>query len=177
MKIIACLGNPGKKYCRNRHNAGFLYGEHLSRLYGIPLSPKQFSALSGTGRIAGRDVLLLLPQTFMNRSGDSVQAALAYYREEPGNLIVAHDEIELPFGEMRRKTGGGHKGQNGLRSIIEQIKSPDFHRLRIGVGRPDHPEMTVADHVLSNFSPEELRLLEENFSRLDELLLPLISGE
>jgi PTH1 family peptidyl-tRNA hydrolase len=105
-----------------------------------------------------------------------VQAAMQYYREEPANLIVMHDEVELPFGELKIKFGGGHKGNNGVRSIIQHVGSADFHRVRIGVGRPDHPEKTVADHVLGDFSAEEMRLINEMSPRIMEALREIISA-
>ncbi|MCU0847725.1 MAG: aminoacyl-tRNA hydrolase [Spirochaetes bacterium] len=156
MVIIACLGNPGRKYSRNRHNAGFIIGEHIAREHGISLGQKMFSAVCGQGRIGDRDVLLIAPQSYMNDSGTAVQKALNFYKSDPGDMIVIHDEIELPFGEFRLKFGGGHKGHNGLRSIIASIGTADFHRLRFGVGRPGNPEMGVADYVLSDFSCEEI---------------------
>jgi PTH1 family peptidyl-tRNA hydrolase len=166
MKIIACLGNPGERYRFTRHNIGFLVGEYLASRYDIPITRKGFSAVYGTGRILTHEVLFLFPQTFMNQSGQSVQAALSFYKEDAESLIVMHDEIELPFGEIRKKRGGGHKGHNGLRSIIQTLSSPDFERLRFGVGRPDAGD--VSDYVLSPFSPDERNLLNELFVRIFE---------
>ncbi|HNR88391.1 MAG TPA: aminoacyl-tRNA hydrolase [Spirochaetota bacterium] len=163
MFIIACLGNPGSAYGRNRHNVGFLAGEYLARTNGIRLDKKSFSSITGKGRFAGSDVLIMLPQTYMNASGDAVQAAMSFYRLGGESLVVLHDEVELPFGEVRVKFGGGHKGHNGVRSIIQQTGSADFHRIRIGVGRPPREGMSVADHALSNFSAEELAALEGRY--------------
>ena len=159
MKIIACLGNPGKKYRKNRHNIGFLLGESIVHLAGLSPGKRDFSATTSSGIIAGDPVLFLFPETFMNNSGLSVRAALDYFRQTAANLIVIHDEIELPFGEVRTKFGGGHKGHNGLRSIIQHTGTADFHRIRLGVGRPPHPDMAVADYVLSDFTPDELEAL------------------
>ncbi len=176
MKIIACLGNPGKKYSRNRHNAGFIIGDMIAGYYGISAGAAKFSALSGTGKIAANDVLLLFPQTYMNNSGAAVGAALQYYRESAENLVVLHDEIELPFGEIRTKFGGGHKGNNGIRSIIEHTGTPDFHRIRIGVGRPPSAEIPVADYLLSNFSSEEFSKIKELFPDVIGLLEKIIAA-
>ncbi len=176
MKIIACLGNPGKKYRNNRHNIGFLLGESIARFANISLRKREFSSTTGTGTIAGQAVLLLFPETFMNNSGVALRAALDYYRETAGNIIVIHDEIELPFAEFRPKFGGGHKGHNGLRSIIQHIGTSDFHRLRFGVGRPPHPEMAVADHVLSDFTAGELLHIEEILPGVLDALTGIVTG-
>lgn len=161
MIIITCLGNPGKKYIRNRHNAGSILGQRLSEKYDIPINKKSSNSTYGTGKIEGADILLQFPQTFMNRSGAAVKDALNYYDETPENLIIIHDEIELPFGEIKIKFGGGHKGHNGIRSIIQEIGSSDFHRIRIGVGRPEDENRSVADHVLSNFTGDEMEKINE----------------
>ncbi len=113
MKIIACLGNPGRKYRNNRHNIGVLLGEAVAGAAGISLRIKEFSSTTGAGKIAGQAVLMIFPETFMNNSGVALRAAIDYYRETAENIIVIHDEIELPFGEFRLKFGGGHKGHNG----------------------------------------------------------------
>ena len=103
--------------------------------------------------------------------------SIAYYRVGPEDLIVLHDEIEIPFGDVRLKTGGGHRGHNGLRSIMEHLGSPDFHRIRFGVGRPPHPDMAVADYVLSGFTAEEFDAIEERIPAVEEMILSLIAGE
>jgi len=177
MKIIAFLGNPGRKYVKTRHNIGFIIGEYFAREFDIKVKQKNFSSVTGTGRVKGEDVCLLFPQTFMNNSGNAVQQALAYYREETSNLIAVHDEIEFKFERFEAKFGGGHKGHNGLRSIIQQTGSADFHRLRFGVGRPDNPEFSVADYVLGNFSSEEQARVEVLMPEIVDLLLELIEKE
>lgn len=174
MKLIACLGNHGKKYAKNRHNAGFLAGGYLSEKYGIALVEKKFSSLFGSGIIAEEKVLLLLPQTYMNQSGIAVKAAAEYYDITVGSIIVIHDDIELPFGEVRQKFSGGHKGQNGVRSIIEHLETPDFFRIRIGVGRPENPSMNVADYLLSDFTSEQLTLLPDIFIKSEQILVEIL---
>ncbi len=161
MIILAFLGNPGRKYARTRHNIGFITGEGLAAHEGIAVKQKQFKALTGAGRMAGREVLFLFPQTYMNNSGESLQAACRFYRTEPGQVIVCHDEIEYAFGRIEMKFGGGHRGHNGIRSIIQHTGSADFYRLRFGVGRPENPEFSVADYVLGRFTSEEEKKLEE----------------
>lgn len=155
--IIAGLGNPGPKYQWTRHNAGFLFLERIANLERLSISRKQFGGLTADWERKGKRILLLKPQTFMNLSGNSVMPAMQYYRLKPEHLIVVHDEIDLPPGTARFKVGGGHGGQNGLRSIIQQTGSADFLRLRIGIGRPLHGD--VAAHVLSNFTPDEMESL------------------
>ena len=161
MKLVVCLGNPGRKYRKNRHNVGMTVGDHLAKKYDIRVKKKQHSSITGEGNIEGYRVALYYPQTYMNRSGIAVNQAMQHYRVSHDDLVVLHDEIELPFGEVRDKFGGGHKGQNGLRSIIQETGSADFFRIRIGVGRPDNPHMTVADWVLSNFTGEELKMMDQ----------------
>jgi peptidyl-tRNA hydrolase, PTH1 family len=177
MFVLACLGNPGKKYMKNRHNIGFMLGHHLAGRHDIAMGTSSFSSVSGRGPIGGRDVFIIMPQTYMNNSGGPVRAALEYYKVPPEKLIVIHDEIELPFGEYRLKFGGGHKGHNGIRSIMQEIGSPDFHRVRFGVGRPDNPEIAVADHVLSNFTDEEMARIDALLPAVTESILSIMDKE
>lgn len=152
--IIAGLGNPGPKYQWTRHNAGFLFLDRLAHLEGLSIIRKQFGGLTAEWERKGKRLVLLKPQTFMNLSGRSVMPALQFYKLKPEQLIVVHDEIDLPLGTARLKQGGGHGGQNGLRSIMEQLGRGDFLRLRLGIGRPLHGEVT--NHVLGTFSPDEM---------------------
>ncbi|HPS56965.1 MAG TPA: aminoacyl-tRNA hydrolase [Spirochaetota bacterium] len=177
MIILAFLGNPGKKYSHTRHNIGFIAGQFFARETGISINKKNFLSECGTGSVAGHDALLLFPQTFMNLSGQAVKKAMDFYRTEHSGLITVHDEIELPFGEIRTKTGGGHKGHNGLRSIIAETGSADFHRIRFGVGRPENPQMEVADHVLSNFTSEESEKINQVLPEVSKLIISIISKQ
>ncbi len=158
--LIAGLGNPGPKYQWTRHNAGFLFLDRLAHLEGLALARKQFGGVTADWERKGTRLVLLKPQTFMNLSGRSVVQALQFYKLKPDRLIVIHDEIDLPFGTARLKQGGGHGGQNGLRSIMEQLGRGDFLRLRLGIGRPVHGDVT--DHVLGTFTPGEM----EGFARV-----------
>jgi peptidyl-tRNA hydrolase, PTH1 family len=153
-KLIVGLGNPGPQYSWTRHNAGFMVLDRLSRLAGIPITRKAFSGLSGDGNWAGERVFLLKPQTFMNLSGRSVAEALRFYKLSLADLIVIHDDLDIPFGRVRLKLGGGHGGHNGLRSLAQELGSPDYLRIRIGIGRPVHGD--VVNYVLSNFVKEEM---------------------
>ncbi len=176
MIVISLLGNPGKKYRRNRHNIGFIIASHLSGAWDIPMTKSVFSSHCGTGRLGTADVLLMMPQTYMNNSGTAVQQALSYHRVGPESLIVVHDEIELPFGVIRHKTGGGHKGHNGLRSIMEQLGTPDFRRVRVGVGRPENPDQCVADYVLSDFSADEMAGIDTLLPDIENLLKDMVGA-
>jgi PTH1 family peptidyl-tRNA hydrolase len=177
MKIIVCLGNPGKQYSKNRHNAGFLIGGSFATYIGLDLNKKSFSSVSGTCKYEGNDLLMIFPQTYMNSSGVAVQQALSYYREVAENLIVIHDEIEMPAGNFDSKFAGGHRGHNGLRSIVEKTGSRDFYRVRYGVGRPENPNISVADFVLSNFTAEELDHMEGNMENIFDLIKELLKAE
>ncbi|MBN1500327.1 MAG: aminoacyl-tRNA hydrolase [Spirochaetes bacterium] len=171
MKIITCLGNPGKKYEKNRHNIGFLAADYLKNRYNFPAFREKFKALYSTVKINNEDVTLLLPQTFMNLSGESVTAALGFFKCSIEDLTVIHDELELEFGEVRLKKGGGHKGHNGIRSIMQLTGSSDFYRIRFGIGRPHHPAYSVADYVLADFSQDEYSALGRYFAEIDKILI------
>lgn len=162
--LVVGLGNPGSSYSRTRHNIGYLVIGVLARRHGYGRLRRGFFGLYAAGEIAGRTVGLLQPTTFMNASGKSVAAALRKLKLEQGALMVVHDEIDLAFGRLQLRRGGGHGGHNGLRSVHELVGN-DFDRLRLGVGRPTRsdPEV-VADYVLSGFDEpeEEVRVFVEN---------------
>jgi PTH1 family peptidyl-tRNA hydrolase len=148
MKLVVGLGNPGTKYAKHRHNAGFMVADRLAASDW----KEKFSGVFSKGTIGGEDVVVLKPMTFMNESGKSVQAAVAFLKVDiKKDLLVVHDELDLEFGDVRLKVGGGHAGQNGIRSIIAAL-GPDFARVRVGIGRPPAGfRGEVADYVLSNF--------------------------
>lgn len=160
MFLVVGLGNPGPKYQGTRHNVGFEVVELLADAAGAEFSEKKWKARVAKGRVAGHDVLILEPQTFMNLSGESVGPALGFYKLGTEALIVVHDEVDLPVGTVRLKKGGGPGGHNGLRSLIQHLPDPDFIRLRIGVGRPP-PEWDTADYVLSKFGSGERNQIDE----------------
>ena len=152
--LVVGLGNPGSQYVFTRHNIGFMVIDALARRAGIDVSREKFSAQYGSGRIGGKSVVLLKPQTFMNRSGQSVVAAAHFFKVKPDAIIVVHDELDIAFSQLRLKVGGGHAGHNGLRSMINLLGSKEFIRLRMGIGRPRHGD--VSRYVLSGFSaPQE----------------------
>lgn len=154
--ILAGLGNPGPKYQWTRHNAGFLFLDRIAHLEGLSIDRKQFNGMTGQWERSSKRLILLKPQTYMNLSGRSIMPALQFYKLKPEQLIVVHDEIDLPLGTARLKQGGGHGGQNGLRSIMEMLGRGDFLRLRIGIGRPAHGD--VSNYVLGNFTPPEMEI-------------------
>jgi PTH1 family peptidyl-tRNA hydrolase len=156
-KLIVGLGNPGPKYSWTRHNAGFMVLDRLSRLSAIPVTRKAFSGLAGDGNWAGERVYLLKPQTFMNLSGRSVAEALRFYKLSLSDLIVIYDDLDIPFGKVRLKEGGGHGGHNGLRSLAQELGGSDYARIRIGIGRPERGDQV--NYVLSNFPKEEMDAL------------------
>lgn len=153
-KLIVGLGNPGPKYSWTRHNAGFIVLDRFSHLAGVPITRKSFAGLYGEGNWQGNKLLLLKPQTFMNLSGRSVAEALRFHKLTPADIIVIHDDLDIPFGQIKLKEGGGHGGHNGLRSLHQELGTGDYLRLRFGIGRPARGDM--ADYVLTNFSKEEM---------------------
>ncbi len=158
MRLIVGLGNPGGKYVGHRHNVGFMAVDEIARAWHFGPWRQKFQGEVAEGVIDGEKVLLLKPMTYMNESGRAVGEAARFYKLAPGDVIVVHDELDLAPGRIRVKTGGGHAGHNGLRSIIAHVGA-DFHRLRIGIGHPGD-KARVHGHVLSDFSAEERQWLE-----------------
>ncbi len=153
-KLIVGLGNPGPKYSWTRHNAGFIVLDRFAHLAGIHVTKKSFSGLYGEGTFRENRILLLKPQTFMNLSGQSVNEALRFHKLEPADLLIIHDDLDIPFGQIKFKEDGGHGGHNGLRSLHQMLGSGSYPRLRIGIGRPVHGDM--ADYVLTNYGKAEM---------------------
>jgi len=152
LKVVVGLGNPGAKYEKTRHNAGFVFLDHLASMYGVGWSlQSRFQGALAECVIGGQRLVLLKPQTFMNLSGVSVGGVLRYYKFQPSELLVIHDELDLPEGVIRLKRDGGHAGHNGLKDIISHIATRDFYRLRVGIGRPSAGS-DVANYVLSRSS-------------------------
>ncbi len=159
MKLITGLGNPGAKYARNRHNIGFMAVERMAADHDFgPWKAKHQGSVS-EGRFGSTRAVLLRPETFMNKSGDSVAAALRFYKLEPEDLIVLHDELDLAPGKVKFKMGGGHAGHNGLRSIHGHL-GPDYARVRLGIGHPGHKDL-VASYVLHDFAKADADWLED----------------
>lgn len=151
--LVAGLGNPGPEHARDRHNVGWMVVDELARRHGASLKGK-FRGRFGDVRIEGARVALLKPETYMNESGASIQAAASFHKVAPERLLVVHDDVDLETGRLQARLGGGLAGHNGLRSISTRLGTPDFLRLRIGVGRPGRGDRRpVADYVLSPFAP------------------------
>jgi PTH1 family peptidyl-tRNA hydrolase len=157
--LLVGLGNPGPQYLWTRHNAGFMVLDRFAASHGTTVSRKNFAGLTGEVAADGNRLLLLKPQTFMNLSGRSVAAAARFHKVPPERIVVAHDDLDLPYGTIRLKEGGGHGGHNGLRSMVQELGSASFLRLRVGIDRSPHPD--VAGYVLQSFSPVEMEGLAD----------------
>ena len=161
--ILVGLGNPGKQYTLTRHNAGFLFLDMLCEKYGCPTDRSKFNALVSEATIAGARVLVMRPQTYMNASGEAVAAAAKFYKIAPDHIIVCSDDVSLDVGGMRVRGKGSDGGQRGLRSIIDELGTDAFPRIRFGVGKKPHPDYDMKDWVLSTFAPSELEKLRSLF--------------
>jgi PTH1 family peptidyl-tRNA hydrolase len=173
LKLIVGLGNPGPEYAATRHNIGFMVTATLAERNGIALKRKGHQGIYGVGRVAGTEATILLPQTYMNRSGTSVVSACQSLGVKPGDLIVVHDEIDLDFGALRIKIGGGHGGHNGLRSIAGALGETEYNRLRLGIGRPPAGG-DVSRYVLSCFNAAERAQLQEYTEKAADALELLV---
>lgn len=162
LQLIVGLGNPGPEYAQTRHNAGVWFVAALAEQYNIRMSAdSKYSGLVGRGAINGQEVRLLIPTTFMNRSGQAVGALANFFKIPPADILVAHDELDLPVGAIRLKTGGGHGGHNGLRDIISSLGNQNgFHRLRIGIAHPGDAKL-VSNYVLTKAPQAEQAKIED----------------
>lgn len=178
MKLIIGLGNPGKEHSTNRHNIGFLCLNNFAKVHRISLDKKQGKARVGTGVVAGNEVVLAKPQTYMNASGQSVSLLMQKYKISPGNLIVVHDDLDLPLGKVRIRQGSRAGGHNGIKSIIASLGTQDFIRIRVGISRPQREgeeECGIVDYVLGDFTAEDKPLIEETIHRVSEAVICLIT--
>ncbi len=162
--LIVGLGNPGRKYQNTRHNAGFILLNALAKEMGITFSRVQSKALITQGLLEGRKIILAKPQTYMNLSGQAVSSLMKFYKLPPEALLVAYDDVDLPFGVIRLRPKGGAGGHKGMISIIQHLGTQDFPRLRIGIDRPPG-QMDAAAYVLQNYSSDELEALSETLAR------------
>lgn len=173
MYIILGIGNPGKQYDGTRHNIGFITMDRMSETYGIKINKIKHKALIGEGNIKGEKVILVKPQTYVNLSGESLREICAYYKIPPEQVIVIHDDVSLDCGRLRIRKKGSDGGHNGLKSIIYQLQSDEFTRIKIGVGAPPaHYDM--ADWVLGRFLKEEIAQLEKLVDCVVEDVVPEI---
>lgn len=175
--IIAGLGNPGDKYKYTRHNAGFLALSYMSQKLNVDITKSKFKALYTECVIGGKRVILMLPQTFMNLSGEAVRAAMDFYKIPIENVLVVFDDISLACGKLRIRKSGSAGGHNGLKSIIEHAGSDAFPRIKIGVGEKPHPEMDLADWVLSSFSQDEQKVLFDKFENVFKASELIVKGD
>lgn len=175
LTLIVGLGNPGQQYAKTRHNAGFWFVEKIANQFNIPLKvDKKYHSLTGKGLVHDVPVRLLLPTTFMNKSGQAIVPFVNFYDISNDTLLVAHDELALDAGIIKLKTGGGHGGHNGLRDIIPHIGN-DFHRLRIGIGHPGDKSQ-VSGHVLSKASINEQTAIDNAINTAVNCLPNLVTG-
>ena len=178
IKLIVGLGNPGSEYRGTRHNAGADFIEELARQEGISLQPEsKFSGLSGRINLAGQDIRLLIPTTFMNRSGKAVSAMATFFKISPEEILVAHDELDIPAGTAKFKRGGGHGGHNGLRDIVPSLgNNKNFYRLRIGIGHPGHASK-VTGYVLGKPSQIDRTRIDASIDEAIAALPLLLNGD
>ena len=175
--MIVGLGNPGREYENTRHNAGFICMDAISKKLGVAVNKSKYKALIAETMIADKRVLLMLPQTYMNASGEAVSAAASFYKIPPHQILVISDDISLDVGKMRVRRKGSHGGQKGLKSITEQLGSSDFPRIKIGVGQKPHPEYDLAAWVLSNFSADERKTIGDIAEKSIDACRLIISGK
>ena len=173
--LIVGLGNPGREYRDNRHNVGFMLIDRLSVRLNARLTRVQAKALVGPVNYEGNKLILAKPQTYMNLSGQSIQGLARFYKVPLENMIVAHDDLDLPFGSIRIRPGGGPGGQKGVASTIERLGTKDFRRLRIGIGRPPG-RMDPSAYVLQNFAQSDSILLSEILDRAAEAALTFVTN-
>jgi len=177
VRVVVGLGNPGPRYERTRHNAGFWLVDEVARLYGGSFrSERKFQGQVAKVRVGGEEITLLKPDTLMNRSGESIGPLLRFFKVDPAAMLVAHDEIDLPPGGLKLKRDGGHGGHNGLRDTIRVLGTRAFGRLRIGVGHPGHKD-DVVPYVLTNAPAAEQREIESAIDRAVEVLPLLAAGD
>lgn len=174
MFLLIGLGNFGKEYTKTRHNFGFMAIDNIVEKYGFSAAGKKFSSEIFTGEIANKKIIALKPQTYMNLSGKAALEAVQFYKISTQNIIVLHDEIDLPLGTIKTKIGGGNAGHNGLKSIDSTI-GKEYWRIRLGVGRPQNAEFEIADYVLSKFTQEESFIVEKIIKDLDQIIIELLS--
>ena len=177
IKLLVGLGNPGSEYEGTRHNAGFGWADSAARELKLSLAmDRSYHGQVARGQVRGQTVWLLKPQTFMNLSGKSVAALARFFKIQPAEILVAHDELDLPPGQVKLKFGGGHAGQNGLRDIHAQLGSSEYWRLRIGIGHPGD-KSEVSNWVLGKPSPDQRTAMEDAVARSIQALPLLLEGE
>ena len=175
LKIIVGLGNPGPKYRTTRHNAGFRIIEMLARRMGIEMDSVKFKARMGRGTFSGHKILLARPRTFMNLSGESVGPLVSYFNSDPADLVVIHDDLDLPFGTIRLRPGGGSGGHKGIASIMAHLGTDRFARVRFGIGRPP-VGVDPVEYVLTRFAKDEEAGLPDLLDRAAESVEEIVES-
>ena len=181
MKLIVGLGNPGRVYAHSRHNIGFMCLNHFAKAHGIRFDKKQSKARTGTGEVAGKKVIVARPQTGMNLIGEAVSRLVKKFKLSPSDLIVIHDDLDLPLGKIRISYDSGSGGHKGVNSIVAHLNRQDFIRIRVGVGRPDisgesaeEKEVNIIDYVLSDFTPQEKRITAQVIPKVSQAVVCLL---
>ncbi len=183
MKLIVGLGNPGTSYTHNRHNVGFMCLNHFAKTQGIRFLKKQGLARTGTGGVASDKVVIARPQTYMNLSGQSINRLVKKFNVQLNDLMVIHDDLDTPLGKIRIRHGGGSGGHKGINSVIDQLESREFSRIRVGIGRPDaisslpNKESVVLDYVLTDFTSEERRIIARVIPTVSQAILCFLSED
>ena len=175
--IVAGLGNPGLEYENTRHNAGFLTMEELAKQCGAKLDQKKFKSDCGEAMLGDVRCLLMKPTTYMNLSGDAIAAAANFYKIPPEQVLVIYDDISLPPGKLRLRRKGSAGGHNGIKSIIAQLGTEEFPRIRVGVGAKPNPQYDLADWVLSKFSEEDMTALQPALEHAADAAKKIVSGD
>lgn len=175
--LLVGLGNPGDKYTFTRHNTGFMALDFIAQKCGVKVNRVRFKSLCGEAHIGGCRVLLLKPQTFMNLSGEAVREAADFYKIPPENIIVLFDDVNFDVGAMRIRRSGSDGGHNGIKSIIYQLSSDAFPRVKIGVGKKPSPEYNLADFVLGSYSEDDKKVLFSEFEKVYDCVGLMLSGQ
>ncbi|MDD2213202.1 MAG: aminoacyl-tRNA hydrolase [Oscillospiraceae bacterium] len=165
--LIAGLGNPGSRYAATFHNCGFMALDRLAQLFAVKVNKARFKGVYGRGTACGRQVILLKPETFMNNSGQSLSAAVAYFKVPLDQVLLLYDDVDIPLGQIRIREKGGPGTHNGMRSVVSALASQQFPRIRIGIG-PQPAAMDIADYVLSRVSPAQQLLLDQALQQVAE---------
>lgn len=175
--LVVGLGNPGKKYALTRHNAGFLFLEAFALKHNVKINRIRFKSLTGDATVAGHRCILMMPQTYMNNSGEAVREAADFYKIPPEKVIVIFDDTALPSGALRIRRSGSDGGHNGIKSLLFHLRTDNFPRIKLGIGAKPHAEMELADWVLSAFGKEDLAALRAVADKAGDALELILNGD